>query len=121
MFILLHHQEALLWRLVPAREGASVHENHVANNSCPYLPEVADHQISLLIGRLPGSYLIYGKGPHSLGLSLLHVVTWMNEGVVAHLRGGKGFSCKVRNPIIELVLTSNDETTLLAFQHVIDR
>ena len=42
----------------------------------------------------------------------------MDEGVVPHLQGGKGFICKVVNPITELVMTSREEAALLSIQCV---
>ena len=30
-------------------DGVSVHGTHVINTVCPYLPEVVDHQVSLLL------------------------------------------------------------------------
>ena len=37
-------------------------------------------------------------------------------GVVAHVRGGEGLSCKVDDPIMELVLTLRDEATHIVVQ-----
>ena len=42
----------------------------------------------------------------------------MDEGVVLHLQGGKGFIYKVVNPITELVMTSREEDALLSIQCV---
>ena len=53
-----------------------------------------------------------------MGLSLLDYKTWMDEGVVVHVRGGKGFSCKVGSPITDIVMLSRDEATFLAIQCV---
>ena len=92
LFLILRRQEALFRQLVPVREGASVHDTHAVNTARPFLPEVADHQIYFMIIRLTGSDFISRKVPHRLGLSLPHSATWMNEGVVAHMRGGKGFA-----------------------------
>ena len=44
----------------------------------------------------------------------------MEEGVLAHIRGGKGFSCEVGDPIKELVIMSRDEASLLSFQCMAD-
>ena len=52
LFLLLRHYEALLWRPVLVREGGSVHDMHVVNTVCPYLPEFVDQHISIIIGRL---------------------------------------------------------------------
>ena len=40
-----------------------------------------------------------------LVLYLPHNATWMYEGAVAHIQGGKGFACKVEDHIMELVMT----------------
>ena len=42
-----------------------------------------------------------------LVLYLPHNATWMYEGDVAHIQGGKGFACKVEDHIMELVMTKN--------------
>ena len=51
-FLLLHHYEALIWRLVIAREGGSVRDTHVVNTVLPSLLEVVDQHISRLLRRL---------------------------------------------------------------------
>ena len=53
-----------------------------------------------------------------MGLSLLHCMTLMDKGVVAHVQVGEGFTCEVSNPITELGVTSRDETALLTIQGV---
>ena len=53
-------------------------------------------------------------------LTLLHGLTWMDNGAIAHTRGGKYFAYEVGNPITELVMTSRDEANLLTIQGVID-
>ena len=55
-----------------------------------------------------------------LGLSLLHCKICMDEGVVAHVRGGEGFYCEVSEPIAELVVTSRYEAVLLKVQGITD-
>ena len=40
----------------------------------------------------------------------------MYEGVIAHVLGGEGFACKVRNPITELVVTIHDDAAILSIQ-----
>ena len=42
-------------------------------------------------------------------------------GVVAHMRRGDGLSCKVGEPITELIVTRRDEAALFAVQGVADR
>ena len=86
------------------------------NTVCPSLAEVADHNISLLIGCLIYHRQIAKKLPPSLGLSLPHCMTWMNKGVVAHIRWGTGFAYEVGYPITKLVVTSRDKADLLAIQ-----
>ena len=46
----------------------------------------------------------------------MHFMTWMDEGVVAHVQGGEGFACKVGDPIPYLVMESRDEAALLIVQ-----
>ena len=49
-----------------------------------------------------------------------HGTTCKYFGVVAHVRRDEGLSCKVSNPITELVATRHDEAALLAVQGVVD-
>ena len=53
-------------------------------------------------------------------LSPPHGVTWMDEGVAAHMRGGKGFSYNVGDPIMYIVMISLYEDALLAIQIMTD-
>ena len=56
----------------------------------PYLPEVADQQVSLLLRVIQIHVWVVVKWPLRLDLYLLHWTSWMNEGVVAHVLGGEG-------------------------------
>ena len=56
-----------------------------------------------------------------MDLSIQHGVTWMYEGVVAHVQGGEGLAFKVSNPNKELVVTSNYEAALLTIKGKTDR
>ena len=40
----------------------------------------------------------------------------MEEGVLAHIRGGKGFSCEVGDPITDTVMEIRDEDVLITIQ-----
>ena len=40
----------------------------------------------------------------------------MYEGVVEHAQGGEGFACKVRDPIMEIVVTSPYDEALVKVQ-----
>ena len=51
-------------------------------------------------------------------LSLQHFTTCIDEGIVARMQGGQGISCKVSDPIMELVITIHDEVALLYIQCV---
>ena len=53
-------------------------------------------------------------------LSPPHGVTWMDEGVAAHMRGGKGFSYNFGDPIMYIVMISLYEDALLAIQIMTD-
>ena len=53
-----------------------------------------------------------------MDLSIQHGVTWMYEGVVAHVQGGEGLDGQVCNPIKELVVMSNDEAAPLKIKSV---
>ena len=53
-------------------------------------------------------------------LDLPHGMTWVDEGVVTHMRGSKGFYGQVRDPITELIITSHDEANLLTVQGEVD-
>ena len=99
-------------------EGISVPDKNVVNTIHTYLPEVADKQNPLLNGSLFCSRRIVEKGTLRLGLTLPHCVTYMDEGVIAHTRGGKVFACEVGDPIPELVMMSCDEAELLAVKLV---
>ena len=56
------------------------------------------------------------KVPRRVGLSLPNYTTWMYEGVVEHAQGGEGFACKVRDPIMEIVVTSPYDEALVKVQ-----
>ena len=43
----------------------------------------------------------------------LHGATCKDEGVVMHMRWGKGFSVQVQDPVMELVVTRRYEAALL--------
>ena len=45
----------------------------------------------------------------------------MDEGVIAHVQGGKYFPCKVINPIMEIFMAIRNEAALLAVQRMIER
>ena len=61
----------------------------------------------------------FEKVTHTLGFALPHDATCMYDGVVAPVRGGKGFACEVVKPTTELVMMSCDEADFCAVQHVI--
>ena len=58
------------------------------------------------------------RGSHRLFLSLFHGTTLIDEGVVAYVQGGEGLSCKVSNPITDIVGKIHNEAVLLAIQKV---
>ena len=118
LFLFLGCQEAILWILVMGREGISVHGVYVVNTVQPYLSEVAVQQIFLLLGILFYSRCIVGKGALRLGLALPHDMTWMDEGIVAHYRGGKVFACGVSYPIADIVMVISYKAALIAVQRV---
>ena len=77
------------------------------------------------INRHPFSSTYSGNGA-SLPLPLdlpppPHVATCGNSGDVAHVRGGESLTCKVGDPIMELIVTRHDEAALLAVQGVSDQ
>ena len=78
--------------------------------------EFGYHQISLLLIHIFSNRCTVDKGLFRLVSSLTHGATCMDGGVDAHVQGGKGFYCKIGNPIMKLVITSCDEATLLAVQ-----
>ena len=82
LFLLLHRHEALLRRLFLLGEDVGIHNAHVVNTVRPSLPEVADQQISLLLGRLFFNRWVLGEGPFRMVLSLLYGATWVDEEVV---------------------------------------
>ena len=91
IFLLIFSQEALLQRLVMVGEGLGGHGIHFVNTVCPSLSEVADQHISLLIRCIFSNCIIFDKETFILGLYLSHCATWMYEGVIFHVRGGKSF------------------------------
>ena len=56
-----------------------------------------------------------------MDLSIQHGVTWMYEGVVAHVQGGEGLAFKVSNTNKELVVTCHYEATLIKIKGTTDR
>ena len=68
-------QEALLLWLVLVRECVSIHNLNVVHTVLPYLPEVADQQIPLLIWCLPRWCCAVGWIPRCVILSLSHCAT----------------------------------------------
>ena len=50
LIILINRMKTFLRRLVLVGEGVSVHDTHVVNTVHPYLTEVADRKVSLLLG-----------------------------------------------------------------------
>ena len=101
------------------REGVSVHNRHVMNNVHSYLKEFTDDKVSLMLQFFCILWWIVGRVSRRMGIYLLYIMTLMYEGVVAHVQGYEGFSCKVSNTITELVVTSCDEATLFTIQGVI--
>ena len=118
IILLLCHMETLLRWLVPVREGVSVNDTHLVNTVSASLTEVMDDKASLLIWFIWSRWWVLGRGYHRMSLYLLHGKTLIDEGVVAHIRGGEIFSWKVRNPITELVVTSHEYAALLTIQVV---
>ena len=121
LYLLLGHQEELLWRLVLVRDGDSVHDTHVVNNAHPYLKKFADQQIYLIIGRLFSIKWVVEKGTLSMGHYLPHGATWMDEMSVAHVWVCILLLYGVNNPITDLVMTSCDEYIFIAVQCVMYR
>ena len=50
----------------------------------------------------------------------LHSAACEYFGVLAHMRGGEGLSCMVRDPITEIVVTRRDKAALLAVKGMVD-
>ena len=92
LILLIIHLEALLQILVLVGEGVRVHDTHVVNTIRPSLSEVTGQKISLILQRLVFHRQIVVKLPISMVLYLPHCATWMDEGVVVHVRGGKMFA-----------------------------
>ena len=51
-----------------------------------------------------------------MGIYLPHGATWVDEGVVAHVRGGKRLYGQVNDPVTEIVVASHEEAALLMVQ-----
>ena len=108
-FTLLLRQEKLLQVIMMIQEGVSVHGMYFVINVCPSMTDVVDHLISLLLRLMFSTRWIVQKGPHSLGFSLPYGATWIDEGVVTHVQGGRLFTCWVGNSVTYLFMKSCDE------------
>ena len=89
---------------------------HILNTVCPLHPEVSDWDIPLLLPLfLRQFHLAFAFG---FGLPSMYGATCENFGVITHVRGGECLTCKVGNPIMELVVTCRDEAALLVVKGV---
>ena len=101
--------------ILPIELCISVHDTHVVNTVCPIVPEVPDQKVSLLFRGLWWSVPWFGAATESdrLGFWPLHGTTLVCERVVAYARGGKCPARQIRNPVMELIVTRRDKSTLL--------
>ena len=95
------------------REGIGVYDTHVVNNIRPSLSDVTDEKVYLLLRVFCSLWWIVSREFHRMGLSLLHGLTLMDEGVDANVCVGEVFDLDVRDSIKELVVTIHDEAALL--------
>ena len=75
-----------------------------------------DNKVSLLYRGLWIIFCWWGCGPRRLRLWPLNGATSKYEGVVTHVRWGKGFSGQVRNPITEIIAMRREEDTLITIE-----
>ena len=70
--------QAALWILRPVLRGVGVQDPHVVDTVCPLLPEVTDHQVTLLfcdLRRLHYCMLCFSACPGWRSLRPLHGAT----------------------------------------------
>ena len=84
------------------------------NNDRPLSPKVSDQKVPLLLTLLRRQCLRSFTFLFAFGLPPQHSATCEYFGVVAHVRGGEGFSCNAGDPITELILKRRDEAALFA-------
>ena len=53
-----------------------------------------------------------------MGLSLQHAAIWVNEVVVAHMRGGEVLSGQVCKPITYIVVASRDKAAFIEIKGI---
>ena len=92
ILILLRRLKTHLWWIVPVIEVISVHDTHVVNTVSPSMPDITDDKVSLLIRVIRRPWWIFGRGFCRLGLYLSYGTTFIDEGVVMHVQGGKLFA-----------------------------
>ena len=61
--------------------------------------------------------IIYRR-PGWMGLSLQHAAIWVNEVVVAHMRGGEVLSGQVCKPITYIVVASRDKAAFIEIKGI---
>ena len=106
LILLLRGFQALLLGFGLIRGSVGIHDTHVANTVRPLIPDIYDEDIPL---QLP---LFLLRGPSEFVLTSMNSATCVDFVV--------GLSCKVINPITELVVTRHDEASLFAFKGVAD-
>ena len=94
--------------------GVSIHETHVVNTVRSLRPEVSDEEILL------HTPLIIQRIPIEFVLLYTHVATCVDSRVVTYVRVGEGFACKVREPIMGIVVTRRGEAPLLVVEGMAD-
>ena len=101
--------------------GFSVHDTHIVNTVVPVLVDVTDQEVSLLfrsLWRRSAVPVSQTYGTCLLIVRPLHGATCEDEGFVAHVRGGEGFSRQVCDPLPELVMNFLDEAAPIAIEGV---
>ena len=118
LLALLRLLQTFLWGPPPIGLCISVHDTHVVNTVSTVGPEVPDQKVSLLFQVLWWGGPRCGAITRSGGLSFRphHGATLVNEGVVAHVRGGEGPVRQIRDPVTELIMTRRDKATPLAVE-----
>ena len=81
---------------------------NVMNTVSTILPVFTDQKIALLFHGLCIFLLWGGCGTGRLRLWILHSATCKDEGVIAHVRGSKGFSRQVHDHFTKLIVKRRD-------------
>ena len=72
-------------RLFLVIEGTSIHDRHVVDAVCLSLSEVLNQRVSILFSCIQPIWWVFVVWPGHMAVSLLHSVTWVDDGFIAHV------------------------------------